>query len=182
MYSELYKAWKAEKTTENPQQIADDLYQRTENYLRSLEQDSASGNSQSLQGRLLLKEKETATRLFNELKETRLRKIINGVRNSLEMDAAALSAEEKVLIDNIKQSVQSFNANRRTATEGSGTPEAAPELAVVRFLQDIPEIVGVDLKMYGPFKKEDVASLPAQNAQALIKQGAVKSIEVAGVS
>jgi DNA replication factor GINS len=55
-------------------------------------------------------------------------------------------------------------------------------LTTVRFLQDIPEIVGVDLEIYGPFKKEDVASLPLSNAQALEKQGAVKAIEVKSVS
>jgi len=48
----------------------------------------------------------------------------------------------------------------------------------LRFLQEIPEIVGVDLKIYGPYKKEDVGSLPAQNAQGLINQGAAKLIDV----
>jgi DNA replication initiation complex subunit (GINS family) len=36
----------------------------------------------------------------------------------------------------------------------------------------------VDLKIYGPYKKEDIGSLPKQNAQALIKQGAAKSIDI----
>lgn len=182
MYSELYRAWKAEKTTESPQQIPSDFYQRTEGYLRSLEQDTASSNSQSLQGRLLLKEKEVVTRLINELRETRLRKIINAAKNGVEIDASTLTEEEKSLVEDIKQSLQSLDADHNRPTEGIGPSEPKPELAVVRFLQDIPEIVGVDLKMYGPFKKEDVASLPAQNAQALIKQGAAKSVEVAGVS
>jgi DNA replication initiation complex subunit (GINS family) len=38
------------------------------------------------------------------------------------------------------------------------------------------------LRIYGPYKKEDVGSLPAQNAQVLVKQGAAKVIEVKGVS
>ena len=54
-------------------------------------------------------------------------------------------------------------------------------MTVVRFLQDIPEIVGVDLKIYGPYKKEDVGSLPRENAHALIMQGAAMQIEVKGV-
>jgi len=53
---------------------------------------------------------------------------------------------------------------------------------VVRFLQDIPEIVGTDLRIYGPYKKEDVGSLPTRNAQALIKQGAAKPIDISGLS
>jgi len=50
------------------------------------------------------------------------------------------------------------------------------ELVVVRFVQDVPQIIGVDLKTHGPFKAEDIASLPKENAEALIKQGLAKAI------
>jgi len=55
-------------------------------------------------------------------------------------------------------------------------PSKPSELVLVRFLQDVPPIVGVDLKTYGPFRKEDVANLPKENAEALIKQGLAKAI------
>jgi len=41
----------------------------------------------------------------------------------------------------------------------------------IRFLKDCAEIVGTDLKTYGPFKKDDVAALPKENASILIKLG-----------
>ena len=50
------------------------------------------------------------------------------------------------------------------------------ELVVVRFVQDVPQIIGVDLKTHGPFRAEDVASLPRENAEALVKQGLAKTI------
>ena len=50
------------------------------------------------------------------------------------------------------------------------------ELILVRFVQDVPQIIGVDLKTHGPFKAEDIASLPKENAEALIKQGLAKAI------
>jgi DNA replication initiation complex subunit (GINS family) len=56
------------------------------------------------------------------------------------------------------------------------------ELGIVRFLQNIPEIVGTDLRIYGPYNKEDVGSLPIENARALVKQGAAKPIDVKGLS
>jgi hypothetical protein len=31
---------------------------------------------------------------------------------------------------------------------------------VLRFLADVPAIIGSDMKTYGPFKAEDVASVP----------------------
>ena len=39
---------------------------------------------------------------------------------------------------------------------------------VVRFLQEMDQIVGADLEKYGPFKAEDIATIPYENAQALM--------------
>ncbi|MBS7621824.1 hypothetical protein KEJ32_06920, partial [Candidatus Bathyarchaeota archaeon] len=47
---------------------------------------------------------------------------------------------------------------------------------VLRFLKDTPTIVGLDLKTYGPFKAEDVASLPVENAEMLVKRGLAQRI------
>lgn len=41
----------------------------------------------------------------------------------------------------------------------------------VRFTKYIDELVGLDLRRYGPFQAEDVASLPAANADVLISSG-----------
>jgi DNA replication factor GINS len=41
----------------------------------------------------------------------------------------------------------------------------------VKFTKHVDEVVGADLKRYGPFESEDVASLPAANADILIAGG-----------
>jgi DNA replication factor GINS len=178
MYSELYKAWKSEKTSKTPQTLPDDFYKRSAGYLKSLEENSASADLHTLQGRLLIKEKEMATRLLEELRETRLRKIISAAKNGEKIDATDLTAEEKNLNRGINESLASFKEREEEKGEQTPVAESKAELTVVRFLQDIPEIIGIDLKVYGPYKKEDVGSLPAQNAKALIKQGAAKLVEV----
>lgn len=179
MYNELYRAWKSEKTSEKTQPLASDFYQRVQTYLSGLEQDSASLEAHTLQGRLALKEKEVVTRLLQELKETRLQKLVNITKHHGDMDATGLTEEERNLVKGIDDSLQAFEQGRNEpASTANTTPEERIELSVVRFLQDIPEIVGTDLKIYGPYKKEDVGSLPNQNAQALVKQGAAKEIEV----
>ena len=43
-------------------------------------------------------------------------------------------------------------------------------MMVLRFIQEIPALVGSDLKTYGPFEPEDIATLPPENARVLIKQ------------
>ena len=41
---------------------------------------------------------------------------------------------------------------------------------VVRFLKDAEQMVGADMSMYGPFRAEDIATIPHENAQALISE------------
>jgi len=46
----------------------------------------------------------------------------------------------------------------------------------VRILKDLPPIVGIDGKIYGEFKVEDIVTLPKPNAEVLIKQGVAQRI------
>lgn len=182
MYNELYKAWKSEKQAELPQPLPSDFYRRANGYLKGLEADSSTSDVHALQGRLLQKEMEIARRLLNELKELRLGKIMSLAKTSAAINPQLLTEEEQALANSVSERITAFNKqgeDLQTRKTGSA-PET--ELTVVRFLEDIPEIVGVDLKIYGPYKKEDVGSLPKDNARGLIKQGAAKLVEVKGVA
>lgn len=55
-------------------------------------------------------------------------------------------------------------------------PKPAPpppkiEYVQVRMLKEVPEIVGADMKTYGPFKAGEIVRLPKANAEALVKHG-----------
>jgi len=56
------------------------------------------------------------------------------------------------------------------------TPPPAPplppkiELVKVRFLKDMPAIVGANMKVYGPFARGDIVELPKVNAEIIVKQ------------
>ena len=131
-------------------------------------------------GRLLLREKEVVKRLLLELKDARLRKLVASAQNGIEINSANLTREERELAKDLETSLNAFKQERREPKPPPSEEEV--QLSVLRFLQDIPEIVGTDLKIYGPYKKEDVGSLPNQNAVALIRQGAAKEIEIRKVS
>jgi DNA replication factor GINS len=181
LYNDLYKAWKSEKTSRETQPLPDDFYQKTEAYLSGLDREDASIDEHTAKGRLLLKEKEIATRLLRELKETRLRKLLAHAQNGETVDGVNLTEEERKLSKDIAGSIEAFEQCRALPSTPSA-PEESVELCVVRFLEDIPEIVGTDLRIYGPYKKEDIGSLPTQNATALVKQGAAKQIEVRSIA
>jgi DNA replication initiation complex subunit (GINS family) len=64
-------------------------------------------------------------------------------------------------------------------TETKPTSEATNNKRLtLRFTKSIPAIMGADMKSYGPFVAEDVASLPAVNARMLVKQGLALLVEV----
>lgn len=44
---------------------------------------------------------------------------------------------------------------------------------MIRFLKEVPQIIGTDLKRYGPFLKEDIAVLPKKNIETLLAHHAV---------
>jgi len=173
MYGELYKAWKLEKTNSTPQPLPADFYQRVTTFMTSFDDELTSMESKGLPSSLLNKEKQITEQLFEDLKRTRVHKIIDASQNHIPIQTANLIEYEIELDINLKK----YALGRESALKNAGG-SALDTLTVVRFIQDIPEIVGVDLKIYGPFKKEDVASLPLQNAQALEKQGAARVIEV----
>ena len=47
---------------------------------------------------------------------------------------------------------------------------------VIRFLDSMEQFVGVNMSKYGPFKKEDVAILPFENARSIIENN--KAVEI----
>jgi DNA replication initiation complex subunit (GINS family) len=165
-----------------PQPLPNDFYTRALGYLHGLEESTLQSDAHTLQGRLITREREIAKRLFDELRETRLLKIISATKIGNEINPTDLTEEEKALVAGVSTSLVAFNGKAEETPQSAPSPESPTQLVVVRFLQDIPEIVGVDLRMYGPYKKEDVGSLPKQNALALIKQGTARQIEVKGLA
>jgi hypothetical protein len=56
--------------------------------------------------------------------------------------------------------------------------ESSSQLQLVRFLEDHPQLVGVDLKTYGPFRADDLATLPAENARLIIRKNQAEPVSL----
>lgn len=84
--------------------------------------------------------------------------------------------EEKFILDsederNQRQDVI-LSATKRGRTKFLESISESHKMSrvVVRFLRDAESVVGVDMEMYGPFKAEDIVSIPHENALALIAE------------
>lgn len=51
------------------------------------------------------------------------------------------------------------------------------DFEMIKFIEDVDEFVGIDLKKYGPFKKGDKAKIPRENAQLLKKAKKAKKVK-----
>ena len=56
-------------------------------------------------------------------------------------------------------------------------PGERRELKLVRFLRDHPPLMCSDLSIYGPFTKEDIAYIPAPDAEKLRDKGVAEVVE-----
>ncbi|NLE04992.1 MAG: hypothetical protein GX638_09345 [Crenarchaeota archaeon] len=102
--------------------------------------------------------------------------------------ASSLTKGQKIILPQktelqIKETTPENQQNEPVFSEIS-TPQSIPasdasrKLATIRFLKMVPAIIGSDMKTYGPFMVEDVASVPESNARILIRQSLAKPIEL----
>jgi len=182
MYEELLEAWRREKTSEEIQLLPKDFYIRLAKYVRRIREEQRMLDEKTVKGSLMKKEEENVRKMVKELIQTRYEKIIHLAREGESAPIAHLTEEEERWFKESSLQFEAFKKFIYDTLQGrikKAEEKSKDRLVVVRILREIPEIIGVDMKTYGPFKPEDVASLPVENARTLIKQGAAMEIEVA---
>jgi DNA replication factor GINS len=96
------------------------------------------------------------------------------ISNSDDFDISYLLDEEKFILDSLDEQnertemILSATINGKSKFLESLAENHKIKKVVIRFLDNVDEIVGADLEKYGPFKAEDIATIPYENAQALI--------------
>jgi len=185
MYQELYDAWKREKLSRDLQAIPKHFYEKAADHVRKLKEAQRMMDNKTMKARLLRQELENSRRLLSEIVAARFQKMLNSLHMSEKpIPTAFLTLQEEDIYRALLEASSQLSRLKRNLSEGKQIPVAPsivrdmPQKILVRFACEIPAIVGVDLKTYGPFKPEDIASLPAENATALIHQGAAVRVEV----
>jgi DNA replication initiation complex subunit (GINS family) len=152
---------KTKKEIENIKQIVKDLYNKREKKIVSLALDKSRTQSSIVNVNLLLKEEKE---LFDEMvaalnsKRVFLEKKLEGATSNLEIQKKDVNEEickQKTDVSEVKESTTKL----------------------VRFLHAVPKFVGLEGEEYGPFEEEDVASLPSEIAELLVKKERVEEIE-----
>lgn len=182
-YGRLLEAWMRELETEGLQQLPVGFYREMSEYVSRLREQARMLEHGTMRSRIALKEKEYAERMLRELFNTRLRKIVFMEVEGVQVEASALLPEEKLFHTELRRVLSEHGERLKGLLSGRPPRIEAKQIVkgdykVVRFLEAIPAIIGVDMRTYGPFKPEDVASIPVENAESLIRRGVAKEVEV----
>lgn len=174
---DVYGLLRKEIESNSLQAIKPDTFQKIAMTLGSLKGQGYEGIEAQVRDRMvdLL---ATSARL---LMESRLHKMHStGER----LDYSKLTDEEKYVLDGRRESesraaeVIAATVKGRVKVLESISVKVRSRQIVVRFLQPMESFVGVDANKYGPFQREDIASLPFENARSIIEGGTAVEIHI----
>jgi DNA replication factor GINS len=160
------------KEIETPglQALTTDTFQKVATAIAHLQGQGFDGMEASVRDRLVELMSESSKILIR----ARLRKILS---NSESLDYSKLTDEEKYILDGkndaedrIEEIFSAVKGGRLKVLE-SACAKARSKKVIIRFVKPMEQFVGVDMTKYGPYIKEDVASLPLENARSFITTG-----------
>jgi len=156
------------RETENDSllEIDPNFYRNLSDFIGNLRKQEFDGIENKIKNTMI----EMVTELTSLLIQIRLDKI----SKSTDLEISYLLDEEKFILDSQEdqkertEMILSATINGKSKFLESLTQNHKTKKIVIRFLNEVDEIIGVDLEKYGPFKTEDIATIPYENAQALI--------------
>lgn len=183
MYRKIYEAWKKEVDEEGLQPLPENFYQDFSAYIKSLREEIRSLDEKSFKYKLKQLEVEKSSELLSLLIDLRLKKIVKLLlEEEGKIDLSLLTLEEKDLYSQLNQGFKFSRKIVKDSVEGKPLKPAygvkAKNVVVLRVLGNIPALVGLDMKTYGPFKVEDIIAIPIQNIEKLVKHGYVKELDI----
>jgi len=164
------------RETENDSilEIDPNFYRNLSDFIGNLRKQEFDGVENKIKDALI----EMATELTSLLINIRLEKI----SKSKDTQFGNLLDEEKFILDSQEEQreriemILSATINGKSKFLESLAQNHKTKRIVIRFLKEVEEIVGADLEKYGPFKIEDIATIPYENAQALIAKNVATKI------
>ncbi len=181
MYDELYEAWKMEQGNVEIQRLPKNFYAKIADYVKKIREERRMLDKKTTKAKLLKREFENVSSMAKQFFQLRYKKLREKSLAGETVPREVLTEEEEKFHGEILPLSEAYQAFLKDILRGSLSrieKEEKPEKILLRFVQEIPAIVGSDMKTYGPFEPEDIATLPSENARILIKQGVAVEVEV----
>lgn len=160
--------------------LPSDFYVRIADYLKRIKEENRMLDRKSIKATLLEHELTHVKRMLNELVWLRYKKLVKMTHDSQKVNSELLALEEAKIFELFVPFTDGYQKFAKGLLQGQISKvdvEVPHKRASLRFAKTVPAIIGADMKTYGPFAVEDVASVPIENAKLLVKQGIAELIE-----
>jgi len=162
----LYSILIRETENDSVQEINPELFLIISNLTGKLKSEDYDGIETKIKNKLILLISEMVSLLL----QIRVEKAIKTNETTNLTDVEKFIIDSKRELEERKETILSGILNGKSKLLESIAQSHKIKPTAMRFLQDMEQIVGVDLKNYGPFKAEDIATIPYENASALISK------------
>lgn len=169
----LYATLLRETENDTTQEVSPDLYISISNFVSKLKSEGYDGIESKVKDALVM----IITDIVSLLLKIRLEKALNATHTNL-MNEEKFILDAQTEMEERKEMILSGLLNGKSKFLESISQKHKTKPIVVRFLKETDQIVGADLEKYGPFKIEDIATIPYENAQALITKNIVAKIHL----
>ena len=189
-YETLYELLRREKYRADLQKLDENIYKDVVKYLgekRAILESQAKKESifASTEVEKTQTQIKNVVKILKELYEKRENKIVQfavfGSRSKTVQDTSTMLPEEYELYAKIKEMLDNFRESILVQLLQNKPPsviferqkdlkiEEKTESLTIEMLRDIPEFVGPDLGIYGPFKKGERHAIPSVVAEMLMR-------------
>ncbi|MGD9395229.1 MAG: hypothetical protein PVJ05_02255 [Candidatus Thorarchaeota archaeon] len=191
-YEDIKTAWENEIENDSLQDLGDLRLSKMVAYLSKVRLSLASTDAEKrVQADLLTQEALNLEFMIEDLLVLRRQKILKAVISGHRPRGDMTLAEEELYnraqraLDGhsefVKDSIAGAKPKKKTRKSKDPPASDTVEFVTVRFLRPISDaFLGLDEKTYGPFKKEDIAMIPAANARTWLRDGTVVRIVTEG--
>ncbi len=176
---ELAKIYQKELQTPHLLELPDDFFEKIGKYLVALEREQKG--AEGLKKELVQEQLRETALLLDLLYQARMVKAMIQLATGETPDTLIAKERNGFLeIKRVLGELHTFYERGVVEKKALMAPISTNRVLVI-FQTDLKEkILGVDAKVYGPFKTGDVVNLPAPNAELLLRHGIVKKIKIGG--
>ena len=150
--------------------LPSDFYSSLSAYSQKLKRSASSGASEVSQ-HLIATQSSMIESMVRQLLKLRTRKAMrqNALLQLLPEERYVCSAEQKFQ-RRFQTMVEAVSGGQPSFIEFAHQTESQRSVTV-KFIKHVNELIGLDMRRYGPFEADDVASIPAASADILIAGG-----------
>lgn len=193
MYKDISDAWAAEIENKELQNLEDLRFSKMADYLSKIRYALTETLAENqLQADMYTQEALNLEFMLKDLLMMRRDKIIRAALAQRRPLGSMILSEEELYnrllrgfeghSDFVREALAGLSSSTlKHPTEATASQEDVIDYVIVRFLRAIDNpIIGIDEVTYGPFKKEDLITIPAANARVWLKDGTVVRVTTNG--